>query len=50
MSLLTTPHQAELAGRAPGRRLAPGIGLMIGAAVSLALWVGLAYGAVSLLG
>jgi hypothetical protein len=50
MTFLATHDSAQIVDQAPRRRLAPGLGLTLGAAVSLALWAGLAYLAVRLLG
>jgi hypothetical protein len=50
MTFLATHDAAQVVDHAPRRRLPPGFGLALGAAISLALWAGLAYLAVRLLG
>ncbi|HEX7886836.1 MAG TPA: hypothetical protein VF474_12745 [Phenylobacterium sp.] len=43
------PTYTQVADRAP-RRLAPGLGLTLGALLSLTLWGGVAYGVMRLIG
>jgi hypothetical protein len=50
MTFLALQDQAQVAARAPARRLAPGVGLALGALISLALWAGVAYIAIRLIG
>lgn len=45
-----TATYTQVADRAPRRRLAPGLGLTLGALASLTLWAGVAYGVMRLIG
>jgi hypothetical protein len=50
MTLLAIQAQAQVADLASTRRLAPGVGLAVGAVLSLGLWSGLGWLAIRLIG
>lgn len=50
MTLSVTHDRSRVAPRAPARRLSRGLGLLLGAAVSLGLWAGLIFVGIRLLG
>jgi hypothetical protein len=50
MTLSATHDGSQVADQAPSRRIPPGVGLALGAAVSLGLWAALVYVVLRLVG